>query len=584
MERWSPGIEVPGAAEGAPGNADAGAVASLPVSESQGQSEVREPFVSRAAGIRVREADLGARAMIGSGAATEVHRLDSFTVPGHLGGLAFVRVRDRAAAHWDSAVLSRLVALRWELDAGERAVLDGAAAWPLAVVEDDEGEVVGCLLPLAAHPFYYVPIDDAPADGRGQTKAPQQAKWLVVAPKRARRAGAAAVGERDVVTRATVLARVSLLLAMLHRHGVVFGDLSDRSVLFGVGEVAEAFVVGCEWAAFAGEGSLQRNSAGWAAPEPEVGVGGSDEDDGDGGLNDGGDGSNGDDDGGEGEKHDGVVHGQSDDRTDPAMSTAATVQSVATDLYKLGLLVLRVLAPAGDGLERSRDADRIRTVLDDTGRRMLHDALGDDPGARPTAGEWYRYLRGVIIENLSAPEIRSVVVSPALVAEGDEVRLDVELSGARQLTIQLPGRADITREVGGRVVSERFTARQSGRIGVRASNDHGDAAALSNTVRVLPVPTPGRISVESPDLDGMRGLLPDLGPLEAAVGIASEAAADGSPFTRVAALQARIDVDSQPLNDVLRIGLEAERVSRERMFPSFEEFLGGIASAKPRGD
>ncbi len=531
--------------------------------------------MSRAAGIRVREADLGARAMIGSGAATEVHRLDTFTVPGHLGGLAFVRVRDRAAAHWDSAVLSRLVALRWELDAGERAVLDGAAAWPLAVVEDDEGEVVGCLLPLAAHPFYYVPIDDAPADGRGQTKAPQQAKWLVVAPKRARRAGAAAVGERDVVTRATVLARVSLLLAMLHRHGVVFGDLSDRSVLFGVGEVAEAFVVGCEWAAFAGEGSLQRNSAGWAAPEPEVGVGGDGDDDSD---------EDSDVDGRSDKDERSDEDGRRDDKTDPAMSTAASVQSVATDLYKLGLLVLRVLAPAGDGLERSRDADRIRTVLDDTGRRMLHDALGDDPGARPTPGEWYRYLRGVIIENLSAPEIRSVVVSPALVAEGDEVRLDVELSGARQLTIQLPGRADITREVGGRVVSERFTARQSGRIGVRASNDHGDAAALSNTVRVLPVPTPGRISVESPDLDGMRGLLPDLGPLEAAVGIASEAAADGSPFTRVAALQARIDVDSQPLNDVLRIGLEAERVSRERMFPSFEEFLGGIASAKPRGD
>jgi hypothetical protein len=29
-----------------------------------------------------------------------------------------------------------------------------------------------------------------------------------------------------------------------------------------------------------------------------------------------------------------------------------------------------------------------------------------------------------------------------------------------------------------------------------------------------------------------------------------------------------------PLRDVLRIGVEAERASRERMFPSFEEFLG----------
>jgi hypothetical protein len=506
-----------------------------------------EGLVSRAAGIRVREADLGARALIGSGAATEVHRLDSFTVPGYDGGLALVRVREGQAAPWNSAVLSRLVALRWGLDARERGMLDAAAAWPLAVVEGDDGGVVGCLVPLAAHPFYYVPSDEP-----GLGKATQNAKWLIVAPKRARRAGAAAVGERDVVARATVLARVCLVLEVLHRQGVVFGDLSERAVLFGAGDVAEAFVVGCEGAAFAGEGALQRNSAGWAAPEA---VG--DEVEGDG-------------------------------HPDVSLTREPSVQTVQSDRYKLGLLVLRVLAPAGDGLERSRDASRVLGVVDETGQRMMRAALDADAEERPTAGQWYEYLRSVILGQLAAPVLRRVSVDPVLVAEGDEVRLEVEVDGARELVIEMPGRADIRRSVGGRVVTERFTARQSGRIGVRAENAHGSVGAVTEVVRVLPVPSPARIAVASPSVPAALGVLPDLASLEAAMGISlapvsggsggssSSTSGDGSgsAFDRVAALRERLEAEAMPLRDFLRIGVEAERASRERMFPSFEEFLG----------
>lgn len=539
------------------------------MSEELEPEQEQQPVVSRGAGIRVRDVDLGARVLIGSGAATEVHRLEAFTVPGHQGGVAVVSIRDRDATHWDSAALSRLVALRWGLDARERALLDGLAAWPLAVVEGDEGDVVGCLVPLAAHPFYYLPAEE-----KNPGKVPQQAKWLVVAPKRARRAGAASVGERDVVARSTVLARVCLLLDLLHRHGVVYGDLSDRSVLFGVGEVAEAFVVGCEGAAVGTTSDelpgVQRNSTGWAAPETFD------------------------------------IEDADAAKTDPTMSRASSVQTVETDRYKLALLILRVLAPSGDGLERSRDAGRIRSVLDETGQQLMRDALEGAPDARPTAADWYRYLRGVIVESMTAPSIRSVVVSPALVAEGDEIRLEVELSGAQRLTIEMPGRADITREVGGRVVSERFTARQSGRIRVRATNAHGEDVALTEQVRVLPVPTPVRIAVATPEVPAGLGVLPDLASLEAALGISTpprsagtgtgtgtgtgpgtggsgdEGAASVSPFDRVAELRARLDADAMPLRDVLQIGLEAERVSRERdrLFPSFEEFLGDVTSRK----
>jgi hypothetical protein len=529
---------------------DDDAVASLIVSERGGESERAGAM---AKGRVVLEGDLGARTRIGGGSSTEVERVEAFTVPGYHGGLAFVREREGAAAHWHPEQVAKLAAWRAGLGARERDVLDGVAAWPLAGVANEGGDVVGCLVPLAAHPFYFVAtVDDGEGEGNGVGKTTRNTRWLVSAPKRARRVGAGSVGERDLVARSTVLARVCVLLEMLHRSGIVFGDLSERSVLFsagdGVGDIAQAFVVGCEGAAFEADRVLQRNSAGWAAPET-------------------------------------LERSEGPDDATADTSRAPSAQTVASDRYKLGLLILRVLAPSGDGLERSRDADRVLGVLDTVGQLMLADALGDEPAKRPSAAEWYQYLRGVIVENLAPPVIRSVVVSPALVAEGDEVRLDVSLAGARQLTIELPGRADITREVGGRVVTERFTARQSGRIAVRATNEHGETEALSNQVRVLPVPTPAQVAVAAPDVSGVLGaqdVLVDLEPLEAAIAISREAAGAGSPFEHVARARARLDADALPLHDVLRIGVEAERVSREKLFPSFEEFLDDITSPKRR--
>lgn len=525
------------------------------MSETEGLEE-RARSVDRSAGLAVHEADLGPRTRIGSGAATDVDRLEAFTVPGHQGGLAFTRIREVTASYWHPQTIRQLVAWRAGLDDRDRATLDGVAAWPLAAVENDDGSVVGCLVPLAALPFYYVPTDDTT---RG--KVPQPAKWLVVAPKRARRTGAAAMAERDLVARCTVLARVCVLLDLLHRNGIVFGDLSDRSVLFGAGEVSSAFVVGCEGAAFSDAngraGEPQRNSAGWAAAESPSGD-----------------------------------EMAAPGHPDASLSTAPSVQTVATDRYKLALLILRVLAPAGEGLERSRDPERIRDVLDEAGYRLMSAALSDEPAGRPSASDWYGYLRGVILENLAAPAIRSIEVHPELVAEGDEVRLDVQLTGARRLTIEMPGRADITREVGGRGVSERFTARQSGRIKVRATNEFGDAVALSNAVRVLPVPSPAQIAVAVPQVPEGLDVVPDLARLEVALGISLPPSSSGSgsaggadaesPFSRVAALRDRLDADAVPLHDALRIGVEAERMSREQLVPSFEEFLSDVTSPKGR--
>jgi len=83
-------------------------------------------------------------------------------------------------------------------------------------------------------------------------------------------------------------------------------------------------------------------------------------------------------------------------------------------------------------------------------------------------------------------------------------------------------------------------------------------------------------------------VLPDLASLEAALGISMPPSSGGegapsarSPLERVAELRAQMDAEALPLRDVLRIGVEAERVSREHLFPSFEQFLGSAAATPP---
>ena len=67
------------------------------------------------------------------------------------------------------------------------------------------------------------------------------------------------------------------------------------------------------------------------------------------------------------------------------------VLSKSTDLYKLGLFVLRCLTP--DAMcSVNRDPSKARYVLDPTGLALLQAAIGGLPDRRTTAHQWVRYL------------------------------------------------------------------------------------------------------------------------------------------------------------------------------------------------
>jgi hypothetical protein len=72
------------------------------------------------------------------------------------------------------------------------------------------------------------------------------------------------------------------------------------------------------------------------------------------------------------------------------------VLTQATDLYKLGLFVLRVLSP-GPQASTFRDPGRVMGKLDAEGRGLITAALGPVGSARPTAAAWSAYFAQRIV-------------------------------------------------------------------------------------------------------------------------------------------------------------------------------------------
>jgi hypothetical protein len=79
------------------------------------------------------------------------------------------------------------------------------------------------------------------------------------------------------------------------------------------------------------------------------------------------------------------------------LNDAWTRQTKQTDVYKFGLMVVRIL-DYGRYRSQNRNPDRACQVLrSHVGREaadMLRASVGDDPKARPTMREWYYRLQG----------------------------------------------------------------------------------------------------------------------------------------------------------------------------------------------
>jgi hypothetical protein len=266
----------------------------------------------------------------GEGAQGAVHALRSFRLPSIDGDLMLKLYEARDASPVPLRALARW---RYDLSPGDRAVVDGSTAWPLQVVVEG-GCAVGVVM-RAAPPFFVHEVK-GPV---GTVHRLREAQWLFRPDHRLLRRGVPLVLTR---ARRAVCASVAALIDLLHRNDVVFGDISARNILYCTEPFVAAFLLDCDSARLRGAASATRQL-------------------------------------------------DSPDWGDPA---GGSVQTLASDRYKLSLFIVRALAQS----LQARSADTAEALLGPEGYELAVRGLSTvDLDDRTTAAEWVEYLNRPIL-------------------------------------------------------------------------------------------------------------------------------------------------------------------------------------------
>lgn len=266
-------------------------------------------------------------ALLGSGGQGRVFEAPQLSLPDAAGPLVFKEYKHQLPSSYG---LRRLVAIRNCLDAGPRQQLDQRAAWPLRVVEDG-GRVRGVVMPRIPESFF----QERMLPGTGTVEhGIREVQNLLIPPARALRVGmpVPTAQERMMVCRDFAAA-----LHLVHKHGLVVGDLSARNGLYRLAERPSVMLVDCDAIRIRGNMAelSQLNSPDWETPDDKL--------------------------------------------------------TQSSDRYKFGLFVLRCLS-SGDQISTTRDPARADAALDGEGRKLLRAALALRREGRTTAQEWGRYF------------------------------------------------------------------------------------------------------------------------------------------------------------------------------------------------
>lgn len=283
---------------------------------------------------------LGPRSFIAEGSQGRVHRLTHFQLPDWPGGLAFKEFKPAAA--FVPAGVESIVRVRSALADKDRQALDRHAVWPIRVVKNAAGSVVGLLMPLIPDEFVQTGVSTQQQGGTSPRpiRRERELQFLFIDPDLADRIGHQRVNLQQRLALCHSFAQGLELLAGLN---VVFGDISAKNALFKIGATPSecaVILVDCDAARVAGTaaGVSQLNTPDWEPP---------------------------------GKERDIATH--------------------ATDVYKFGLFVIRSLSP-GSNCSTARDPERVAPIFDRTGMDLLRRSVGDNPRKRPSMTDWREYL------------------------------------------------------------------------------------------------------------------------------------------------------------------------------------------------
>jgi len=371
----------------------------------------------------VKKTDLGTLEPLAKGGFGEVFRIDGSPLATDQTPLAYKEF----TSDWDAQRRSAraAVAFRDGLIQADRDDLDRCTAWPRELVLGPGGEISGLLMRLVPDDFRCELRDSA--TGKKTTKV-RDIQWL--AATRVQR-DAAEIDLRDVqpLERLILLGKLVYAVGRLHKHGWVFGDLSFRNAAFAL-DPPRMMLLDCDGAASLEDSARrQASTPNWDPPECPIMV-------------------------------------------PPGQRSQQDHQDDVTDVYKLGLAILRCFTP-GKGMTSTRNPDRLNGQLDAEGIALMKRALGANRSDRPTARELYAYFCTVVSPQVHPPEVRYARLVTPLCARGMDARVEWQIRNAAELTLTAGHAAaqtvDLSRHPDGYVIQKP----ESGPVFIEVTNRLG---------------------------------------------------------------------------------------------------------------
>lgn len=375
--------------------------------------------------------------VLGKGGQAKVHDAPGLRLPDVAGPLVYKEYLPGAApAHGPR----RLVALRNAADPALRARLDALTAWPSRQVVE-RGAVVGLVMPRIHDDFF----QEMRLPSGKLARKPREVQFLLIPPDKAQLLDLPVPSPQQ---RLALCRDFAAALAFLHDDlDVVFGDINACNALFRLDTEPMVMFVDCDAARRTGDMAAvaQLNAPDWELP-------------------------------------------------------GSTVLSKDTDLYKLGLFILRCLTP-GNLSSVNRDPARARLVLDAQGMALLKAAVGGPAGQRPTAQQWVRYLRRCLGEATTPPVLTTATIGRSIVAAGEPVVLTWAADEADEIEISGVGLAAVVVDGGSGGGDVEVRPTRTGTLHVVARNALGEDAITTPPVAVFDVAPRVSVPVAIPHLD-----------------------------------------------------------------------------------
>jgi hypothetical protein len=409
---------------------------------------------------------------IGHGGQADVFEVPRLSLPDVRGPLVYKQYKTPPVS---TAGLDMIVAARSALGQPGRERLDRMAAWPVRTVVE-QGALRGIVMPRISDGYF----DDVRMPGSGGTQRKlRDVQNLFIRPEVARWLGRP---DPDVEQRLRVCRDFAGALRYLHDElNFMFGDISSTNEVYRLDRTPTVMFLDCDGLRRPGSVSSadQLNTPDWVPPE-------------------------------------------------------GGALTVATDLYKLGLFILRCLTP-GDQCSTSTDPTAALPDLDETGGDLLMRAVSADPAGRPSAAEWHRHLSLLLGDPVDPPSVLRADLDRSFVCAGAPVAVSWDVASATTVEITAHQR---TEQVDGRpgtgvttIVPERTCF-----IRLVVRNDLGTAERMLGPVAVIDAPRIDHQPVSLPDFP-----TPYLGDLVWPRFTLPEIPALGRPSAPIAALLPAID-------------------------------------------